>query len=468
MVLTLLLLLPLNAYALFYSSDRAEQIVSFQCFQQDDEVCRDREYRSESFYKQHLVDEEFKCHSFLECRGDVSFDLTESDSLSFKRWESFIDISDYDSDRYAKKEIEKQITFFSRKSPYGFKKWLENASKYQFLMRRILMENELPDDLIFLPLIESGYNLNAYSRSHAVGPWQFMRSTARKFGLTINYWVDERRDPLKSTYAASKYLKSLYERFGSWDLALAAYNAGEGKIGRAIRQTRSKNFWKISKTPYIKRETKKFVPRFLAAREIAREPRKFGLEGIDYRSSMDFDVVTIKPPVDIHFIAKYAGTTTKKIKELNPELKRWCLPPNVKEYTLRLPPGKRDIFLNNFNKTLGKSRFTLNTYRIKKGDTLNKIAKREGVSLKLLYELNKIKNPRRIRVGSLLYLPPARKYKEKSSIKRRVSSKPGTIMKARIASKPKTSTERKISNKSRIATKKKNMPVKTRVPVKKS
>ncbi len=336
---------------------------------------------------------------------EIGYDeLFESEVL----WptDKVIILTNYYTNHTARKAVERQIELFSERLKDNFATWLSRSSQYLPIMRKILLENGLPEDLVFLPLIESGFNLYAYSRARAVGPWQFMKGTARMYDLEVNFWVDERRDPIKSTHAASRYLKDLYERFGSWDLAMAAYNAGEGKIARAIRRTRTDDFWHIYKTRYIKRETKYYVPKFLAAREIATKPEGYGFEELDYSPPLDFDVVTITTPADLNFIATAAETTVDQIKQLNPELRRWCIPRDVKEYTLRIPLGKKEKFLSAYYSTPPNKRYRLDSYRVKKGDTPSKIAYKERIPLKVLYKLNNIKNPRRIRTGTILFLPP--------------------------------------------------------------
>ncbi len=325
-------------------------------------------------------------------------------------------LTDYYSNNIAKEAVDRQILHFSERLKISFAQWLSLSAKYLPLMRNILTENGLPEDLVFLPFIESGFNLNAYSPSHAAGPWQFMQATAKRYGLKINFWIDERRDPIKSTQAASRYIKDLYERFGYWDLVIAAYNAGERRIIKAIRRTKSDNFWYIYNTRYIKRETRHHVPRFLAAREIATEPEDYGFNKLDYFQPLEYDLVSVKTPADLSFIAKVLETSISNIKELNPELNRWCLPRNTKEYSLRIPPDTKDQFLYDYNNTPIKKRYKLDSYKVKKGDTPSEIAKKERIPLNVLYELNKIKNPKRIRAGSVLFLPPKNNSLEKKNL----------------------------------------------------
>ncbi len=275
-------------------------------------------------------------------------------------------------------------------------------------MTEIITEKGLPEDIAFLPLIESGFSTHARSRAKAVGPWQFIASTARLYGLKINNWVDERRDPVKSTHAAAEYLSDLYERFGSWDLAMAAYNAGEGKVGRALRRTKGEDFWDLMGTRYLKPETKNYVPKFMAARLIAENPAAFGFEDVAYEESFDYDTALIEGTVDISVLARCAGTTPEEIRELNPELLMWCTPPDVKEYALRIPPGAKEAFLENFSKVPEGERRILTAYTIKKGDTLSRISKKTGIPTEVIRALNPRAKARSLRPGHVLLLPPSK------------------------------------------------------------
>ena len=172
------------------------------------------------------------------------------------------------------------------------------------ITRKVLKDRNLPEELVFLPIVESGFNPNAYSRAKAVGPWQFIASTATRYGLVIDWWRDERKDPVKSTMAAADYLKDLYKMFGSWNLALAAYNAGERNIARAIRENASDDYWSLLNTNLIRNETKEYVPSYIAATMIANVPEDYGFHNLDYKNPMKYDETTISSPLDIDVIAK--------------------------------------------------------------------------------------------------------------------------------------------------------------------
>ncbi|MCL5276637.1 MAG: transglycosylase SLT domain-containing protein [Deltaproteobacteria bacterium] len=219
-----------------------------------------------------------------------------------------------------------------------FAKWLERSEQYIPQMKTILKANGLPEDLVYMALIESGFNTHAISRRSACGPWQFIRSTARLYDLKVNWWVDERRNPEKSTLAAARYLKNLYDTFGSWYLAEAAYNAGPLKVMWAMQKQKTDNFWKLADDRYLKKETRDYVPKLIAAAMIAKDPAVYGFTDLTYEKQVQDDRVVLSHQIDLHVAAKLAGTTYSTIKELNPELLRWATPPRSfvqPQHTLR-------------------------------------------------------------------------------------------------------------------------------------
>lgn len=301
--------------------------------------------------------------------------------------------------------VEGKLNFYSKKFKGGFINHLNRAGKYLETMIEIFRRKNLPQELVFLPLIESGFRLNVYSPKKAAGPWQFIPSTAKKFGLTIDWWVDERLDPIKSTIAAAEYLNNLYEMFNSWNLALAAYNAGEGKILKAVKTAKSNDFWELRKTKYIKRETKDYVPSYIAATAIALAPESFGFDNIVYTSPLKFDEVEITSPMDLAVAAEFTGVSVDDIKELNPELKRWCTPPNVSSYTLRIPSGTKKMFLSNMANASEENLLYVEPYTVKKGDTVGEIAKRFGVPAQAIIDLNSLGKKALIRAGAEILVP---------------------------------------------------------------
>ena len=293
------------------------------------------------------------------------------------------------------------VEYFCGKKKGFFETALARSGRYIPMMATILREEGLPEDLVYLSLIESGFSPHAISRAKAVGPWQFIRSTGLRYGLKIDSWVDERRDPVKATRAAAAYLKDLHTQFGEWFLAAAAYNAGERKVERAINHSQTDDFWHLSQKTYLKSETRNYVPKFIAAALIASMPEKYGFADIVYESPIEYDEVTIEKPLRLETIAKLAKTTVKAIKELNPALLRNLTPPNVNGFVLRVPAGSRESFAQAYGLLSDSATTKVITHKVKKGETLLGIAKNYGQKVTQLMELNALRD-RQIRVGQEL------------------------------------------------------------------
>jgi len=237
--------------------------------------------------------------------------------------------------------VEAYINLFQTRLRDRFSVWLARSGQYVPMMQKIFKKNDLPEDLAFLPLIESGFNPKAYSTAKAVGPWQFMSPTGKQYGLRVDKWIDERRDPVKSTVAAAGYLKDLYGMFQSWALSLASYNAGEGRISRAMTSLQAEDFWELKESDHIRDETKNYVPKFMAATLIAKDPEKYGFF-IDYHPPLRYDEVGVPTATSLKTIARAAGVSVDKIRFYNPELKLDTTPPNYPGYRLKIPPGTRE------------------------------------------------------------------------------------------------------------------------------
>ena len=242
------------------------------------------------------------------------------------------------------KAVKKWIKYFLTRGRKHFVRYSKRSGRYAPMMGKILEVNGLPRDLIFLAMAESGFQNNAKSWAKAVGPWQFMSYTGKAYGLQIDWFLDERRDPIKATIAASKYLIKLFNDFEAWELAAAAYNAGEGKMGRAIRRYRTENFWNISRGRYLKPETKNYVPKIMALAIIGKNLKSFGFENLEFYAPLDFTEITVGPMTDLMEVASAIGTPFSEIRKLNPEVLRWFTPPNIKEYKLRIPVDKKSVW----------------------------------------------------------------------------------------------------------------------------
>ncbi|MBJ6726646.1 lytic transglycosylase domain-containing protein [Geomesophilobacter sediminis] len=324
------------------------------------------------------------------------------------------------------------IKYFQTDARGAFSRWLSRSERYIPMMRGVLRKEGLPEDLVYLAMIESGFSPQAYSVARAVGPWQFMSETGRNYSLRIDSSIDERRDPLKSTVAAAMYLKELYALFNKdWYLAAAGYNAGENKILRAINMYNSRDFWELSKGEYLKRETKDYVPKLLAAAIIAKEPAKYGFADVAYLPPIVFDTAQIPSRTDLRIPAKICGVSARDIKELNPELLRSSTPPDFPGYQLKIPKGCGSIFETAYAKVPEEKRYTERVktvhYRVKKKETLATVAKRFGTTTEVLAEANNLSHKTKLR-GRTLKIPiviPADELDETPSVKAAVAKAQG-------------------------------------------
>ncbi|CAH2030208.1 transglycosylase SLT domain-containing protein [Trichlorobacter ammonificans] len=306
-------------------------------------------------------------------------------------------------------KVERFITLFQTKGRATFAGWLQRSTRYLPMMREVLRKEGLPEELVYLAMIESGFRLHARSVASAVGPWQFMPATGRRYALRIDQWVDERRDPVKATAAAAMYLKDLYGMFnGDWHLATAGYNAGENKIMRAMDKYDTTDFWELSKGSYLKRETKEYVPKLLAAAIIAKDPARYGFNEIVAIPVVESDTVVIKARTDLELVARLTGTTVQTIKDLNPSLRHWCTPPNYPDFELRVPKGTGKRFETAIAGIPVEQWYTEKTlygrYHAGRKDTLASVARRFGTSAGELAELNGLGRTQKV-AGRTLVVP---------------------------------------------------------------
>ncbi|MCD4812212.1 transglycosylase SLT domain-containing protein [bacterium] len=285
--------------------------------------------------------------------------------------------------------IERQIDVYLKHGRKGFSRWLRRSGRYVLRLRQMFIEAGLPGDLVYLALVESGFNPRNRSHKQAVGLFQFIQSTAEMVGLKKNFWVDERRDPEKAARAAIQHLKSLYREFSDWDLALAAYNAGSGRIGRAIKAQGVRDYWKLALPP----ETESYVPKFYATLIIAQEPHLYGFNP-EYEDEESCDEVTVPGSVDFKIVAEAIGVSVTVIADMNTELTKGCTPPGPEAYGLRLPKGSLESFSTGFA-AISEDRKYLSpeemarrkfkgvyfVYKIKPGDSLYLIAKKHHTTI---------------------------------------------------------------------------------------
>jgi peptidoglycan lytic transglycosylase D len=288
--------------------------------------------------------------------------------------------------------------------------WFQRSPQYLEMIRPHFRSKGLPEELAYTAMIESGFNPRAVSRAGAKGLWQFMAGTARLYGLRVDRWVDERLDPEKSTVAAAAYLRDLHVRYGSWDLAQAAYNAGSVKVDRALRATGSADFWTLARTRFLKRETKDFVPAIQAAVLIGRDPGQYGFEVSGTTMTPDLELVVVPPGTDLRKLSASTGIAVQTLRSLNPVLIRGVTPPGTK-WEVRVPAGTREAILavlaprKKLAAVNGGRRHTageVDLHVVRPRDTVSAIAKLYGVSISNVVRWNNLENEDSIRPGDRL------------------------------------------------------------------
>lgn len=303
-------------------------------------------------------------------------------------------------------KVQYYIDYFTGPGRKVFTRWLERSTRYLPYMQDVFASHGLPRDLAYLSIVESGLNPKAYSWAHASGPWQFIYSTGKSFGLENDYWWDERRDFEKSTQAAALFLKELYTLFGgNWYVAVASYNAGAGTLQRAIERTGSDDFWVLAHSRYLPEETKNYIPQLLAVLLIAKQPDKYGFTDTAFLSPLPCDVVTVPAATDVEVIARLSGSSYEEIKALNPELKRWCTPPHVESYDVNLPLGTKDSFLAGYAELPPEQRLNYQVHKVDKGETLKGIAKKYRLNVDQLVQFNALAGLKSVRPGRHLVIP---------------------------------------------------------------
>lgn len=291
------------------------------------------------------------------------------------------------------------INYFTGPGRDRFERAIYRMQIYRPVVEKIFDELGLPRELICVALVESGFSTSAVSTARAVGPWQFIGGTARLYGLRHNWWIDERRDIVASTYAAGHYLKDLYDLWSDWHLALAAYNCGEFRVARQVAYQKTTDFWRLR----LPRQTERYVPKFLASLYILRDPGKYNIE-IPSVVPMTYDPVTITDATDLKVIARCAETSVDTIKKLNPHLRRWATPPST-EVIVRVPRGKGEICRQNLANIPAGDRITWRRHAVRKGETLSEIARKYGTTVSTLKRLNGVRDSRRVRIGQNLLVP---------------------------------------------------------------
>ena len=281
------------------------------------------------------------------------------------------------------------VRYYSTTGKIRFQQLLGRSGKYLPMIAKVLSQEGLPEELGYLALLESEFVVNTTSRNGAVGLWQFIATTARRYGLRIDEWVDERRDPVKSTRAAAAYLKDLHDYYGRWYLATAAYNAGPGNVDKALQQSGAKDFWHIKTKTQLTEETHNFVPKFVAISLIAMDPSKYGLNDVRYEEALDYEEVELKAPIKLAALAQSADIPD--LRDLNPALLRDMTPPGEQSFRIKVPVGKASILLaKTIEKPVEKNTEPTQvvTHEVKRGETLFSIARSYGLEVRALMEFN--------------------------------------------------------------------------------
>lgn len=304
-------------------------------------------------------------------------------------------------------KVEFWVSYFKKRGRRDFARWLSRGESIKEHVLPVLRDHGMPQEFFYLAMVESGFNHGAYSKASATGTWQFISGTAKNYGLKINHWVDERRDPIKSTMAAASFLKDLYAEFGDWYLAMAAYNAGPGKIRRAIRRTGTRDFWEISKTSYLPRETKNYVPKVLAALLLSSDAKQ---HGFDIKPSADHRIpiqtVEVGRPVKLEEVAKELGISYRRLSSWNPEIRRKITPPEkYGPYPLRLSRELAERF-PQIEPRLSKLEVTdIHMHKIRPGETLSHIARKYKVRIHQIKSLNPQLRAKALRIGKRIAVP---------------------------------------------------------------
>jgi len=312
-------------------------------------------------------------------------------------------------------DVLRLLNFYQNRGREIMEKGLKRSGRYVPLFREIFREEGVPLDLIYMAHVESHFKPNAYSRAKARGLWQFMLGTGKMYGLRQDWWIDERSDIVKSTHAAAQHLRDLYERFEDWHLAMAAYNAGSGRIDRVRRRYgKTLDYWTMVKRKMLPRETRSFVPSILAAVIIFRNPERYGF-WVEPDPPLQFETIDLDEQVDLRVVAEEIDVQVADLFALNPELRRGITPFHDDDYKLKVPLGKADLLKKRLANLPKDRKVQVRHHKVKRGETLGLIAQRYRSSVTAIAQVNRIRNVHRLREGQDLLIPLAGGYSAASS-----------------------------------------------------
>ncbi len=327
-------------------------------------------------------------------------------------------------------QVEKWVTYFQGRGRPHMERYLARSTRYEALMKKVLRDNKLPEDLFYIALIESGFSSRAHSSASAVGYWQFIRGTGKRYKLGINKLIDDRRDPVLATQAAAEYFKDLYGLFNSWYLSMAAYNVGEGRVLRVVKKYKTRDFWELSRNKRaLPAETDNYVPKYLAAKLIAKNPDKYGFEGIDYMTPIEFDHMSFEQPINLRLMAEKMNINYEDFKDLNPKYKGEVAPLDNGKLSIRIPPGSSEVALLAAQQSVATvvdyvpDQNETQVYRVKSGDNLGSIARRYRTTVAYLREINELPRKKVLRIGQRVFVPDRTPLKDRQKKSASSSSK---------------------------------------------
>jgi membrane-bound lytic murein transglycosylase D len=315
-----------------------------------------------------------------------------------------IDPSQFDLPIVHNEIVQKWMDYFQGRGKVWFGRYLERKSAWEPMISAEFDAAGLPRDLIYVAMIESGFSNHAHSQAAAVGMWQFIAPTARGYGLRLDYWVDERKDPVLATQASARYQGDLFRQFEDWSLAMAAYNTGPSRVRRGLRKHGTRDYWVLVEKRALPAETRDYVGKVMAAAILAQDPARYGFDVKNPHSPWRFEEVSVEGSVSLSVIADCAGVKLTDLEALNPKFLRGATPPKVTT-VVRVPTGTKDAFAEAFDKLPDSEKLSYVRHTVAKGEALGRIAERYGISTRAIVEFNRLPNANKIRVGMELVIP---------------------------------------------------------------